>query len=152
MAVIGVVIVLAVAAGLVYKFVYLSPERQIKAVVKTMTDSYNNADAAGALAVFCDQMKNENGIPTNNGVMKLLIGLSGSSGMRQQLDQTGPMTTSVSDIHVTGDRATAVVTATYSKSPNQPETETDPFVKEHGAWKLCPPPDTSDNSGNSGGN
>jgi hypothetical protein len=147
-AITGVVIVLAVAAGLlVYKFVYNSPERQIKAVVATMTDGYNKSDIAGIMTVFCDQVKNENGIPTNNGVMKVLVGLNGNGGLSDQLAKTGPLTTSVSDIHVTGDRATAVITTIASKSPNEPDKETDPFVKEHGSWKFCPPPDTSGNSG-----
>lgn len=45
---------------------------------------------------------------------------------------------SVTNIGVTGERATAVVATTRSTSPSEATEETDPFVNENGAWKAGP--------------
>jgi hypothetical protein len=128
-----VIAVLAIAGVVVYKFALGdSDEDQIKGVVKTLTDDYNNADGAGMATLYCGQAtKGPRG-------SKALIGLVTSEMLREDLDEYGTVATSVTDIRVTGDRATAVVTTTRSKSPNDVNKETDPFVKENGGWKVCP--------------
>jgi hypothetical protein len=150
--VLAVVVALAVAGFLGYQFLWNTPERQIKATVQSFTDDYNSSNVSGMLALMCDETKSASGIPTNNGVAAALIALSGTAGLSQDgVGKTGTLTASVSDIHVTGDRASGVVTMTSSKSPN-PEKDNATFAKENGGWKVCFPPDTSDNSGDNSGN
>jgi hypothetical protein len=71
------------------------------------------------------------------GFSKALIGTFTSANLSEMISEQGTVTTAVSDIRVTGDRATATVTSTWSKSPNEPSSETDVFVKENGSWKVC---------------
>jgi hypothetical protein len=49
----------------------------------------------------------------------------------------GLETTSVADIHIAGDNATARVTVSWSKAPPDDVTETVKFVRENGGWKVC---------------
>jgi ketosteroid isomerase-like protein len=146
MAVIGGVAVLAVAAGLAYKFVLpriSSPEDQIRGVVTAFNNDYNNADFAGLMTLVCDQSKGDLGGLKALSVLKDLGEAEASDQLRQMRDEKGTATTSVTDIRVTGDRATATVTTTFSKSPSDSGSETDSFGKENGSWKICFPPDNS---------
>lgn len=142
MAVIGAVAVLAVAGVLVYKFVLsggsTSPEGQIRALVKTFTTDFNNADGAALATIMCGQPKQ------TSGFSKALTGSLAGANVSDMISEQGTITTAVSNIRVTGDRATATVTTTWSKSPNEPTSETDLFVKENGSWKVC---GTNDGSG-----
>jgi hypothetical protein len=145
-AVIGGVAVLAVAGVLGYKFVLpaiSSPEDQIRAVVKAFTDDYNNADAAKLLTLICDRSKGDLGSSKGLGFLKSLGVAYASDELRQKVDESGTAATSVTDIRVTGDRATATLTTTFSKSPSDNGSETDSFAKENGSWKICFPPDNS---------
>jgi hypothetical protein len=48
------------------------------------------------------------------------------------------MTTSATDIAVTGDHATAELTSTHAKTPALAARErTTDFVREGGEWKIC---------------
>ena len=131
-AVIGVIGVLAVGGFLVYKFVLTgrSEEDQIRALVQNVTAHQNSADGPGLLPLLCERARGQ-----NPGTSEML---------RDAINDEGTITASVSDIHVTGDRATAVVISTRSKSPSETARVTDSFVKEDGSWRFC---GTSDNSG-----
>jgi hypothetical protein len=141
-AAIGAVAVLAVAGVLVYKFVLpggaTSPEGQIRALVKTFATDFNNADGAALATLMCGQPKQ------TSGFSKAVMGSLASENVSEIISDQGTITTAVSNIRVTGDRATATVTTTWSKSPNEPTSETDLFVKENGSWKVC---GTNDGSG-----
>jgi hypothetical protein len=71
------------------------------------------------------------------GVSGAFIAAYASDTLRSQLDENGTASTSVANVHVTGDHATAQVTTIWSKSPGNRNTETESFVKENGSWKLC---------------
>jgi hypothetical protein len=139
--VMAAIAVLAVAGVLVYKFVLSggssSPEGQIRALVKTFTTDFNNADGAGLAAIVCGQPKQ------TSGISKALMGTFTRANLSEMISEQGTVTASVSNIRVTGDRATATVTTTWSKSPNEHTPETDVFVKENGSWKVCGPADGS---------
>jgi hypothetical protein len=141
-AAIGTVAVLAVAGVLVYKFVLpggaTSPEGQIRTLVKTFATDFNNADGAALATLMCGQPKQ------TSGFSKAVMGSLASENVSEIISDQGTITTAVSNIRVTGDRATATVTTTWSKSPNEPTSETDLFVKENGSWKVC---GTNDGSG-----
>jgi hypothetical protein len=129
-----IAVIAAVLAGgfFAYKYVFAgnSDEDQIKALVQNVTAHQNNADGPGLLTLLCSYAKAHN--PAT------------SPMLRNEINQYGTVATSVADIHVTGDRATAVVTTTMSKSPNDHNPDTWSFTKEGGSWKYCP---SSDNSG-----
>jgi hypothetical protein len=140
LAVVGVVAVLAVAGVLVYKFVLTggsnSPEGQIRALVKTFSTDFNNADGAALATIMCGQ-------PKQYGFLKDLTGSITSESLSEMISEQGTVTLSVSNIKVTGDHATATVTSTWSKAPKESTPETDSFVKENGTWKVCGPVDGS---------
>jgi ketosteroid isomerase-like protein len=127
---------LAVAGVLVYEFVYPgTPEHQIKAVTQTFADGFNNADPAAVSAV-CSHPATSDSFNMRTKLLQL-----SAADLRQLRDAEGTLTFTLSDIHVTGDRATARGTAAYSKDPSADSTDTDSdltqFVKENGDWKLC---------------
>jgi Protein of unknown function (DUF2510) len=131
--VIAALVVLAVGGLLAYnhfsKSAPTSPEDQIKALVQREAADYNNSNFSYNPETDCkarasaDQAKE---------VEKL----------RKLRAELGTMSASVANIHVTGEQATADVTATFEKVPDQPVTEDEEFVKEDGRWKDC----TSDSS------
>jgi ketosteroid isomerase-like protein len=131
-AVIAAAAVLAVAGVFGYKYFFArSDEDQIRALVATFEKDYNNADAGGLMTLVCSQPA---------------VGLSASKSLgeaafaqelRRHVDESGSAATSVANIHVTGDRAPAQLTTVWSKSSDNPSTETGPFVKENGTWKMC---------------
>jgi hypothetical protein len=133
-AIAALIAVIAVLAGgfFAYKYVFAgnSDEDQIKALVQNVTAHQNNADGPGLLTLDCSYAKAHN--PAT------------SEMLRNEINEYGTVATSVTDIHVTGDRATAVVTTTMSKSPNDHNPDTWSFTKEGGSWKYCP---SADNSG-----
>jgi hypothetical protein len=49
----------------------------------------------------------------------------------------GPETSTVSDIHIAGDHATATVSISWSNAPQVGVTKTVEFVQENGGWKVC---------------
>jgi hypothetical protein len=125
----AVVVALAVAGVLVYKFVYPgTPEHQIKAATQSFADDINNADPGGLTGLVC---AHQNITFTPDSADKL----------REQRDEKGTVSVSVTDIHVTGDTATATWTTSWTQSTADNGSKTMPYVEENGDWKLCPLPD-----------
>jgi hypothetical protein len=124
-AVIAAAVVLSVAGVLGYKFFLAgkSDEDQIRALVQNVTAAQNNADGPGLLKLDCAYAQARN--PAT------------SQMLRNDLNDQGAVATSVADVRVSGDHATAAVTTTRSKYPNEKATETWSFVKENGSWKWC---------------
>jgi len=104
----------------------LSPEDQIRTLMKTVDDYLNSADAAGLASLLCDAQKNSPGRHVHT-----------DDQLRKQRDVVGLETSSVADIHITGDHATARVGVSWSKAPQDDLTETVEFVRENGGWKVC---------------
>jgi hypothetical protein len=132
MAVLAVAVV-AVAGVLVWVFAFRgsnasesSPEDQIRALMKNVDNYLNNADAAGLASLLCDAQKNSPGRHVHT-----------DDQLRKQRDVVGLEASSVADIHVAGDDATARVTVSWSKAPQDDATETVKFVRENGGWKVC---------------
>jgi hypothetical protein len=132
----GAVVLVAAAAGFYY-FVYNSDEHQINAVTQQFTDMYNSGDGTGMLKLFCSQGLGASPSAPGSALVLAFAGPEMSSHLQDQLNQTGPITVSVNDIHITGNQATAKLTTTASKT-NQQATETEAYVKEGGNWKVCP--------------
>jgi Protein of unknown function (DUF2510) len=132
-AAVAAVLVLVVAGYFGYQFFFGagSDEDQIKALVATFTTDFNNADGPAIASLMCGE-----GTKTP-GVAGAFVAAFTSETLRSQLNENGTASTSVANIHVAGNRATAQVTTTWSKSPANPQTETDSFTKENGTWKLC---------------
>jgi hypothetical protein len=103
-----------------------SPEDQIRALMKSVDDDLNNADAAGLASLLCDAQKNS---PARH--------VHTDDQLRKQRDVVGPETSTVADIHVTGDDATARVSISFSKAPQNDVTQTVNFVRENGGWRVC---------------
>lgn len=124
-AVVAAVVVLAVAGVLGYEFFLSgnSDEDQIRALVQNVTTAQNNADGPGLLKLDCAYSQARN--PAT------------SQMLRNDLNDQGSVATSVADVRVSGDHATASVTTTRSKYPDEHATETWSFVKEKGSWKWC---------------
>ncbi len=118
------VVVLAVAGVLVYKFVLTgkSDEDQIRAVVQAFTNDWNSSDTTALASLGCHQA----GTPY---VDKL--------DFAQSRAEVGPISSSVTGIHITGDHATADVTMTQSQPPQESDTGTFTLSKENGTWKVC---------------
>lgn len=115
---------LAVGGVVVYKFVLgKSDEAQIKDLVQNVTTHQNNADGPGLLPLLCTKSRGQNPATTQM--------------LRAEIDDQGTAATAVADIRITGDHATATVTTTRSKYPDDHEPETWAFVKENGAWTWC---------------
>jgi hypothetical protein len=116
---------LAVGGLLAYKYVFAKSDAdQIKALVQNVTADQNNADGPGLLTLLCTTTRGRN--PAT------------SEMLRNDVNEYGTVATSVTDIRVTGDRATAQVTTTRSKQAGESDTETQSFAKENGSWKVCP--------------
>ena len=134
MAVIAVTV--AAAAGvLIWVFAFkgsnasgTSPEDQIRALMKSADNYLNNADAAGLASLLCDAQKNSPGVHVHT-----------ADQLRKQRDVVGLETSSVTDIIVAGDDATATVSVSWSKAPQDDLTENVKFVRENGGWKVCGP-------------
>ena len=129
------VAVVAVAGVLIYAFAFKggnashsSPQDQIRALMKTTDDYLNKDDAAGLASLLCDAQKSTVGQHTDD-------------QLRKQRDALGLETSSVTDIDVAGDHATAKVSISWSKAPQDDLTEAVNFVRENGGWKVCGPAD-----------
>jgi hypothetical protein len=125
--------VVAVAGVLLWVFAFKgdnapqsSPEDQIMALMKSVDDHLNNADAAGLASLLCDAQKNSPGRHVHT-----------DDQLRKQRDVVGLETSTVTDIHITGDHATASVSISWSKAPQNDLTETVNFVRENGGWRVC---------------
>jgi Protein of unknown function (DUF2510) len=95
-----------------------SDQDKIKALVHDFTDDYNRSDPDAMRSLMCSESK------------KLK-----SDALRRVRAESGPLTTSVSDVQVTGDSATAEV---ETKQKSKTDSDTWHFSKEDGAWKVCP--------------
>jgi ketosteroid isomerase-like protein len=129
-----IVAAVALAGAGVFAYKYLaggSDEDQIKALVARFTTDFNNADGSAIASLTCSE---GNKIPAGAGAF--VVGYT-SEKLRDYLDEYGTISTSVANVHVTGDRATAQVTTVGSRAPGQPNVETDSFAKENGSWKVC---------------
>ncbi|HME77276.1 MAG TPA: hypothetical protein VKI00_16985 [Mycobacterium sp.] len=125
--------VIAVAGVLIWVFAFKdsnpsesSPEDQIRALMKSVDNYLNNADAAGLASLLCDAQQNSPGRHVHT-----------DAQLRKQRDVVGLETSSVTDINVAGDHATAGVSVSWSKAPQDDLTETVNFVRENGGWKVC---------------
>lgn len=107
-----------------------SAEDQIRQTVRNLDDAYNRSDASTLTALTCDQRKDSPNFHAPS-----------DAELRRMLQLTGPETTSVTDIVVTGDRATSRVTTTFAKSRSRP-SGAEVFVREGGIWKICGHPHT----------
>ena len=103
-----------------------SPEGQIRSLMKNADNYLNNADAAGLASLLCDAQKNSPSVHVHTG-----------DQLRKQRDVAGLETSSATDINVAGDQATATVSVTWSKAPQDDLTENVKFVRENGRWKVC---------------
>jgi hypothetical protein len=103
-----------------------SPEDQIAALMKSVDSYLNNADASGLASLLCDEQKNSPGRHVHT-----------DDQLRKQRDAVGLETSSVADIHIAGDHATAKVSISWSNAPQDDLTETAKFVRENGSWKVC---------------
>ena len=136
--IVGIVVVAAVAIVLVVALAVKgggsasagrapsgSAESQIRQTVKNLDAAYNRSDASTLTALTCDQRKESPGFHAPS-----------DAELRRMLAVTGPETTLVTDIVVTGDRATSRVTTTFAKSVSRP-SGAEVFVREGGFWKIC---------------
>jgi Putative lumazine-binding len=114
-----------------------SPEDQIKAVVQREFEYANKSDFSWHSDLEC--RANQAGDQAQ------------ADENRKNFAQIGTVSASVSNIHVTGDTATADVTVTAQKVPDKPFTKSMKFIKEDGKWKECDPDSSSgDDNGDSG--
>jgi hypothetical protein len=114
-----------------------SPEDQIRNVVQREMDDFNASKFSHNPAIQCKANAASDDKDAKEGP--------------KVLAQAGTVSASVTNIHVTGDSATADATITFAKAPGQSKTLHMQFVKEDGSWKECTPPDSSgddDDSGN----
>jgi hypothetical protein len=102
-----------------------SAETQIRQTVKHLDDAYNRSDASALIALTCDERKDSPSFHAPS-----------DAELRRMLQLTGPESTAVTDIVVTGDRATSRVTTTFAKSVSKP-SGAEVFVREAGVWKIC---------------
>ena len=94
-------------------------EVQIRQLVQVWTDDFNNRDLAGMQSLMCSGSQ----IPRNP---------------FELLDKVGKFTNTVINIVVTGDRATATVTSTWSSAwSTGGERFDNSYAKENGTWKIC---------------
>ena len=98
--------------------------------MKSTDDYLNNDDAAGLASLLCDAQKNSPGFNAHT-----------NDQLRKQRDALGLETSSVEDIDVAGDHATAKVNISWSKAPQYDLTQIVKFVRENGGWKVCGPAD-----------
>ena len=93
-------------------------EGQINQLVQAWTNDLNNRDLAGLNSLMCAGSVSQ--LPRN---------------IFYTRDKIGPLSSAVSKIFVSGDRATASITSTWSNGTHN--AETDIYGKENGSWKIC---------------
>lgn len=109
-----------------------SPEDQIRAVIAGEDQEYNDNNLAFDPQLECEALK--------PGYAKYV-----EDYLLKQRAEFGTRSSTLADIQVTGDSATADVTNKFQKDPDNPDTYGGKFVKEGGRWKDCTPmepPDT----------
>lgn len=114
-----------VTLALIGKSVESSPEDQIRAVVQAEVAYANKSDFSWHADLECQA--NQAGDQAN------------AQDLSQLRSESGTWSASVSNIHVTGDTATADVTVTFQNMPDKPQTQHAKFVKQDGKWKECTP-------------
>jgi hypothetical protein len=126
-------VVVAVTGALIWLFAFTgsnasesSPEDQIRALMKSVDNYLNAADATGLASLLCNAQRNAAGRHVHT-----------DDQLRKQRDVVGLETSTVSDIHLAGDHATARVSISWSKAPQDDVTKTVEFVQENGGWKVC---------------
>jgi Protein of unknown function (DUF2510) len=112
-----------------------SPEDQIRNVVQRITDDFNGSKFSHDPAVQCKANAASDDKEAKDGA--------------NIKDQAGTLSTSVANIHVNGDSATADVTLNFAKI-SKSKTQSMQFIKEDGSWKECTPPDSSDDDQSDG--
>jgi hypothetical protein len=132
-AVIAVVAVLAVAGGVVYKFVLGGgsnhDEDGIRAVVQQEQAAYNNSDYNAYLQTLCAVER-----PQQESQLKWV------TQDRAANDKFGPIQFSLTNIKVSGDTATGSMSINGQKEPEARRTTVAAqFLREQGAWKDCSP-------------
>ena len=139
--IIGVIVgVIALVVGGIFGIKYFtkakSPEDQIKSVVQREFDNFNASKFSHDPALQCKANAASDDNQAKDGPATLA--------------QTGHISVvSVTNIHVTGDTATADVTIKAEKT-GQTQTKTAQFVKEDGSWKECNTDSSSDDDSDSG--
>lgn len=134
---IAAIVVLAAGAFFAYqhfgKSHPSSPEDQIKSVVQREADAWNKSNFSYSPELQCKAMASTDQDHNNKELRKVRA-------------QAGTITISVTNIHVTGDQATADATIKFAKAQ---ESSTIPlqFVKEDGNWKDCTPDDSDNGDG-----
>jgi hypothetical protein len=83
----------------------------------------NNADPTRVAGLMCTEQR-------------LSYSLKSPDELHQQRNEKRTVTLSVTDIHVTGDHATAVITDAWSKDPTYSKSETTDFDNENGDPRL----------------
>jgi hypothetical protein len=127
--------VISIACFLGYKFFFATPENhqvatgpaiagsadedQIKNLVQMWTDDFNNRDLAGMRSLMCSGAQ----LPTDVFALR---------------DKVGNFTNQATNIVVTGDQATAVVTSSWSgPGGTGGERFDNTYAKENGNWRIC---------------
>lgn len=131
------VIVLVVGGFFVYKSFSKpsSPEDQIRAIAQKKADEFNAPNYSYDPQLVCKA-----NVAQDEKEFKQA---------RKLTSQTGTISISVANIHVTGNEATADTTFKFQKLPDATKTESAKFIKEDGKWKSCDPPSSSrDDEGN----
>lgn len=98
-----------------------SDEAQIRATMERYVDGYNSGDAALFMSSVCERV----------------LAVNGNLDDRPPLEEGRAQLNGVEDVQITGDTATASVTASEGGA-SEPESKTTTlqFVNENG-WKLC---------------
>jgi hypothetical protein len=113
-----IVVVLAVAGVLAYNHFFSErSDDGIRSVMKAFTDDWNKPDVVGIRQLWCSS-----GVPDSN-------------TLSRQVDRFGHIETSVRNINMSGDNATAEVAVNSSNAGG--EIDTWSFFNEGGSWKVC---------------
>jgi serine/threonine protein kinase len=96
-----------------------SDSDQIRQLVQTWTDAFNNRDLATMSSLMCS------GSPQLNGTIFV------------PNDIRGKMSSEVTNINVSGDRGTANIINSWSAAPDGHNAETDIYGRQNGSWKIC---------------
>ena len=95
-----------------------SDENQIRQLVQAWADDFNNQDLAGLQSLMCSGSAAQ--LPRN---------------LFPRHDIKGTLSSSVSNINVAGNQATATVISNWSGGTH--ERWDNSYAKENGAWKIC---------------
>jgi hypothetical protein len=110
-----------------------SPEDQIKTVVQRQTANFNGGNFSYNPELDCAANAKE-------------YTAKHANKQREIQAQTGKLSTSVTNIKVSGNSATADITIKFENLPDKTTTQSAQFVREDGHWKDCTPGDSSDDA------